>query len=245
MIRPGWRMAACLTFAFASATDLVDGWIARRYGLVTSFGKVADPIADKALTGTALVLLSWYDRMPWWVTVLILTRELGVTALRFWVIRHGVIAGQPGRQGQDRRSRSWRSSGTCGPLPGAAGVGPVIMGAAVVVTVRHRAGLRGPGAAAAAVGPLIAAYGGRPSSSASSGVGEGGVEVTGTSPVDATDRHGRATGGAAEVVRELAERRASLAVVESLTGGLLAATIVDVPGASGCSGVPWWRTRPS
>jgi nicotinamide-nucleotide amidase len=58
------------------------------------------------------------------------------------------------------------------------------------------------------------------------------VEVTGTSPVDATDRHGRATGGAAEVVRELAERRASLAVVESLTGGLLAATIVDVPGAS-------------
>ena len=52
MTSPGWRIAACLTFAFASATDLVDGWIARRFELVTSFGKVADPIADKALTGT-------------------------------------------------------------------------------------------------------------------------------------------------------------------------------------------------
>ena len=61
MTRPGWRMAACFAFGVASFTDLVDGWIARRFGLVTSFGKVADPIADKALTGTALVLLSWYD----------------------------------------------------------------------------------------------------------------------------------------------------------------------------------------
>ena len=58
MTHAGWRMAACLIFAVASATDLVDGWIARRFGLVTSVGKVADPIADKALTGAALVLLS-------------------------------------------------------------------------------------------------------------------------------------------------------------------------------------------
>jgi CDP-diacylglycerol---glycerol-3-phosphate 3-phosphatidyltransferase len=92
----GWRMAACLAFCVASATDVVDGWIARRFHLVTSFGKVADPIADKALTGTALVLLSAYDRLAWWVTALILLREWGVTALRFWVIRYGIIPASRG-----------------------------------------------------------------------------------------------------------------------------------------------------
>jgi CDP-diacylglycerol--glycerol-3-phosphate 3-phosphatidyltransferase len=96
MTDPGWRILACLTFCVASATDFADGWIARRYELVTSFGKVADPIADKALTGSALVLLSVYDRLPWWVTGLILFREWGVTALRFWVIRYGVIPASRG-----------------------------------------------------------------------------------------------------------------------------------------------------
>ena len=92
----GWRIAACLAFCVASATDVVDGWIARRFHLVTSFGKVADPIADKALTGTALVLLAAYDRLAWWVTALILLREWGVTALRFWVIRYGIIPASRG-----------------------------------------------------------------------------------------------------------------------------------------------------
>jgi CDP-diacylglycerol--glycerol-3-phosphate 3-phosphatidyltransferase len=92
----GWRIAACLTFAFASATDLVDGWIARRYALVTPFGKVADPIADNALTGSALVLLSWFHALPWWVTAVILAREWGITLMRFWVIRYGVIAASRG-----------------------------------------------------------------------------------------------------------------------------------------------------
>jgi CDP-diacylglycerol--glycerol-3-phosphate 3-phosphatidyltransferase len=96
MAESGWRILACLTFCVASATDFADGWIARRYHLVTSFGKVADPIADKALTGSALVLLSAYDRLSWWVTGLILVREWGVTALRFWVIRYGVIPASRG-----------------------------------------------------------------------------------------------------------------------------------------------------
>jgi len=96
MTESGWRMVACLTFCVASATDFADGWIARRYHLVTSFGKVADPIADKALTGSALVLLSAYDRLSWWVTGLILLREWGVTALRFWVIRYGIIPASRG-----------------------------------------------------------------------------------------------------------------------------------------------------
>ncbi|GAA2473454.1 CDP-diacylglycerol--glycerol-3-phosphate 3-phosphatidyltransferase [Winogradskya humida] len=96
MTDSGWRIAACLTFCVASATDFADGWIARRYELVTSFGKVADPIADKALTGSALILLSAYGQVSWWVTGLILLREWGVTALRFWVIRYGIIPASRG-----------------------------------------------------------------------------------------------------------------------------------------------------
>lgn len=135
MTHAGWQMAACLIFAVASATDLVDGWIARRFGLVTSVGKVADPIADKALTGAALVLLSWYDRLPWWVTALILAREVGITGLRFWVIRHGVIAASRGgklKTALQTLAIAWY----LWPMPaGLADVGPWIMAGAVVVTV--------------------------------------------------------------------------------------------------------------
>jgi CDP-diacylglycerol--glycerol-3-phosphate 3-phosphatidyltransferase len=93
---PVWRMAAFFAFGVASLTDLLDGRIARRRGLITDFGKIADPIADKALIGSALVTLSALRQLPWWVTGLVLVREAGVTALRFWVIRHGVIAASPG-----------------------------------------------------------------------------------------------------------------------------------------------------
>lgn len=96
MTQPGWRIAACVAFCVASVTDFVDGWIARTWDLVTSFGKIADPIADKALTGTALVLLSAYGRLSWWITAVILIREIGVTALRFWVIHRGVIPASRG-----------------------------------------------------------------------------------------------------------------------------------------------------
>jgi CDP-diacylglycerol---glycerol-3-phosphate 3-phosphatidyltransferase len=92
----GYRTAAFLTFAVASVTDLLDGELARRRNLITDFGKIADPIADKALTGSALVTLSALGELPWWVTIVILARELAVTALRFWVIRHGVIAASRG-----------------------------------------------------------------------------------------------------------------------------------------------------
>ena len=90
------RVWAAVVFLGASLTDLVDGEIARRQGQVTTFGKVADPISDKALTGTALVGLSYLGELPWWVTVVILTREIGVTLLRFWVIRRGVIPASRG-----------------------------------------------------------------------------------------------------------------------------------------------------
>jgi CDP-diacylglycerol--glycerol-3-phosphate 3-phosphatidyltransferase len=77
-------------------TDRIDGDLARKRGLITEFGKLADPIADKALIGAALIGLSALGDLPWWVTVLMLVRELGVTLLRFWVIRHGVIPASRG-----------------------------------------------------------------------------------------------------------------------------------------------------
>lgn len=91
-----WRIVAWGVFAIASATDRIDGDLARSRNLVTEFGKIADPIADKALTGAALVGLSLLGDLPWWVTVVVLVREVGVTALRFWVIRHGVIPASRG-----------------------------------------------------------------------------------------------------------------------------------------------------
>lgn len=92
----GWRLIACAIFVVASLTDRIDGDLARKRGLITEFGKLADPIADKALIGTALVGLSALGKLGWWVTVLILIREVGVTLLRFWVIRHGVIPASRG-----------------------------------------------------------------------------------------------------------------------------------------------------
>ena len=92
----GWRLAALAAFVVASVTDLLDGRLARSRGLVTDFGKIADPIADKALTGAALISLSVLGELPGWVTALILIREVGVTVLRFVVIRRGVIAASQG-----------------------------------------------------------------------------------------------------------------------------------------------------
>lgn len=89
-----WASAA--VFLVAALTDLVDGVWARRYGLVTNFGKIADPIADKALIGTALVALSIQGDIAWWVTIVIIAREVAVTLLRFWVIKKGVIPASRG-----------------------------------------------------------------------------------------------------------------------------------------------------
>jgi CDP-diacylglycerol---glycerol-3-phosphate 3-phosphatidyltransferase len=93
---PAWRAFAWAAFAVAMITDLFDGHLARTYDLVTDFGKIADPIADKAIMGAALICLSSLGDLPWWVTGVILGRELGVTLLRFLVIRHGVIPASRG-----------------------------------------------------------------------------------------------------------------------------------------------------
>ena len=91
-----WRIIAFVIFAAAVITDRVDGALARSFDLVTEFGKLADPIADKALIGAALIGLSLLGDLPWWVTILILVREIGVTILRFAVLRRGVIPASRG-----------------------------------------------------------------------------------------------------------------------------------------------------
>ncbi|OEV04678.1 CDP-diacylglycerol--glycerol-3-phosphate 3-phosphatidyltransferase [Streptomyces oceani] len=93
---PVWRAFAWAAFTVAMITDLFDGELARRYDLVTDFGKLADPIADKAIMSAALICLSVLGDLPWWVTAVILVRELGITAMRFWVIKHGVIPASRG-----------------------------------------------------------------------------------------------------------------------------------------------------
>lgn len=93
---PVWLVAACAVFTAACITDVVDGKLARSRGQCTDFGAFADPIADKALVGTALVGLSMLGLMPWWVTAVVIGREVGVTVLRTAVLRHGVIPASRG-----------------------------------------------------------------------------------------------------------------------------------------------------
>ncbi len=130
-----WRIIAFVIFAVASLTDLVDGDLARKRGLITEFGKLADPIADKALIGTALVGLSLLHDIAWWVTIVVLVREVGVTVLRFWVIRHGVI---PASRGGKVKTmvQAWGIGLLVLPLSGTAhAVATGVMMVAVVLTV--------------------------------------------------------------------------------------------------------------
>ena len=92
----GWRWVAAALFALAAGTDRLDGWLARRLDQVTDWGKLVDPIADKLLIGGTLLTLSVLGDVPWWVTVVVLVRELGITAMRFAVLRYVVIPASPG-----------------------------------------------------------------------------------------------------------------------------------------------------
>jgi CDP-diacylglycerol---glycerol-3-phosphate 3-phosphatidyltransferase len=127
------RIVAFVLFVAASVTDFLDGRLARKYGLITDFGKIADPIADKALTGSALITLSYLGELPWWVTGVILFREVGVTVLRFWVIRHGVI---PASRGGKLKTLLQVVAIGFYVLPGPLGVvREILMAAALVVTL--------------------------------------------------------------------------------------------------------------
>jgi CDP-diacylglycerol---glycerol-3-phosphate 3-phosphatidyltransferase len=90
------RIIVGTLFIVAALTDIADGTIARKYDLITNFGKIFDPIADKALIGVSLIGLSYLGLLAWWITWVILFREVFVTLLRFWVINKGVIPASRG-----------------------------------------------------------------------------------------------------------------------------------------------------
>lgn len=91
-----WRLGATLAFGVAILTDFFDGRIARRHGLISDFGKIWDPIADKALTGAAFISLSILGELPWWVTIVILVREWGITWMRVVMLKYEVMAAAAG-----------------------------------------------------------------------------------------------------------------------------------------------------
>lgn len=90
------KVVATIIFFVAGATDQLDGFLARRWQLITNFGKIADPIADKALVLAAMMLVSHAGLLPWWITIVIIVRELGITLLRFVMIRRQVMAASKG-----------------------------------------------------------------------------------------------------------------------------------------------------
>lgn len=93
---PTWRVWAFAVFAVAMLTDWIDGALARRWSMITDFGKIADPIADKALMAAALIGLWVVGTLPLWVPIVILVRELGITVLRFVIIRRVVLPASKG-----------------------------------------------------------------------------------------------------------------------------------------------------
>ncbi|MBW3069303.1 MULTISPECIES: CDP-diacylglycerol--glycerol-3-phosphate 3-phosphatidyltransferase [unclassified Actinomyces] len=145
MLQPGEpiRLAATAVFVVAALTDKLDGQLARSRNLITSFGKIADPIADKALTLSAFVLLSADGRLWWWVTVVVIVRELGITLLRFVMLRRAVMAASRG----GKLKTTLQMTGIIGlltpwalflpeaPANALTALAYVAIGAAVVVTV--------------------------------------------------------------------------------------------------------------
>ena len=93
---PTWQIISWWIFFALGLSDILDGNLARSRNTITEFGKFLDPIADKAMIGTAMVSLSILGRMPWWITVVILVREIGITILRLMIINRGVIPANKG-----------------------------------------------------------------------------------------------------------------------------------------------------
>ena len=111
-----WRWVAFVIFAVAMITDKIDGDLARKHDLVTDFGKIADPIADKAMTGMAFIGLSLVGDIWWWVTIVVLVREWSVTLLRLSVLKTVVIPAA--RSGKIKTVlQAFALAGLCWPLP--------------------------------------------------------------------------------------------------------------------------------
>ena len=93
---PTWQYISWCVFFILGMSDVLDGNLARSRNTITEFGKFLDPVADKVMIGTAMISLSILNRMPWWITVVILVREIGITFFRLSIIKRGVIAANKG-----------------------------------------------------------------------------------------------------------------------------------------------------
>lgn len=93
---PTWQYISWAVFFFLALSDIVDGNLARSRNAITEFGKFLDPVADKVMIGTAMISLSILNRLPWWITIVILVREIGITIFRLAIIKRGVIAANKG-----------------------------------------------------------------------------------------------------------------------------------------------------
>lgn len=130
-----WRLTAAGIFLLAALTDRLDGMLARRYHLITDFGKLADPIADKALIGAGLIGLSILGELWWWVTIVILLRELGITVARLALAQRVVLPAGRGGKVKTLLQVVAILLLLVFPTGPAAILGIVTMAAAVVVTV--------------------------------------------------------------------------------------------------------------
>lgn len=161
----GWRWLAYGLFGLAMVTDKIDGDLARKHNLVTDFGKIADPIADKAITGMAFVGLSVIGELWWWVTIVVLVREWAVTFARLSVARRVVMAASQSGKAKTM-AQGIALAGFVGPFRHLSGVwdvpgevvwwmSAVLLGVAFVLTltsgaefvrdvVRHRRGKTPP-----------------------------------------------------------------------------------------------------
>lgn len=93
---PVWQYISWIVFFILGMSDVLDGNLARSRNSITEFGKFLDPVADKVMIGTAMISLSILNRLPWWITIVILVREIGITIFRLAVIKGGVIAANKG-----------------------------------------------------------------------------------------------------------------------------------------------------
>ena len=132
------QFLSLVVFWIAASTDFFDGWLARRRGLVSAFGKIADPIADKALTGAAWISLSLLGAIAWPATIIILIREIGITVMRLLIVESTVVPASRGGKWKTTLQIVVISAYLLFPLPAPAPIvffQTVLLWATVIVTV--------------------------------------------------------------------------------------------------------------